>query len=635
LPTYALDAAKDAVTTFTRDKLDRLTAVTDAMGYSETYDLNAFGQQVRVKNKLDGVTTKTYDHRGLLVREYLPITSRQTDGTDKVVSNKYDYDSRGNLTKTYAAFGLNEEVVTTYEYDLLNRQKTKIGEAFVATHSYNLGTTKLTDGEPAGLISPTERTKYDLRGNIIEFRDAKDAITRNYYDNQNRKKAQLVETYFEGGRKGALTTWTYDAAGNVASETTHAGFVDMPETETEPRTEPTAPAGASVTTVYRYDGANRRIEAKVKNVTTASPGVTGFEIKTEDLVTSYVYDVMGNLVQETDARGVPKYTYYDRLGRKIGEVDPLGYMTFNTLDAEGNVLKEERFATAVMGATKTSVAATLAASVRNLSADDRTTVFTYYKNGWRWTEARQNVVTRAVNATTNVMDSADTSGTSIITYTYNGLGLILTRTEATGTDKTEYGYDAMGRQTAKVDPWMNAETFESQIGTVNYRRQRTETTYDGLGHVTKTWVGAMDTTGRLDRPATDHVTTYTYGDGELLMSVTDAEGAVHSYGYDPNGRMVADKYVRTEAGGFQRYEAINNRYDRSGRLAYQLTQTYDGSSTIWTAQEGTLVRYDGRGQMTGRGRGAALSSTNLQEKMDYDAGGRMWRSNSGDGVTKV
>ena len=69
-----------AVTALVRDKLDRLTQITDAEGKSETYTLDAFGNRTSVKNKVDGITTYTYDRHGLVLSETLPVISFQLDG---------------------------------------------------------------------------------------------------------------------------------------------------------------------------------------------------------------------------------------------------------------------------------------------------------------------------------------------------------------------------------------------------------------------------------------------------------------------------------------------------------------------------------------------------------------------------
>ncbi len=77
------------------------------------------------------------------------------------------------------------------------------------------------------------------------------------------------------------------------------------------------------------------------------------------------------------------YSYYDKLGRKTVQADAENYLTSWSYDGEGNVLSETRFATKYVGTPGTS-APTVAADAVN----DRTTTFTYDKNGHRLTETR-------------------------------------------------------------------------------------------------------------------------------------------------------------------------------------------------------------------------------------------------------
>jgi len=591
LPTITPGSA-DATTTIVRDKLDRVTATTDATNISESYALSAFGDRVTVTNKLGGVTTNTYDKRGQLLSEILPIKSTRADGTVQAnsVTNTYVYDARGNRTRMVEASGLTEQRTTNYVYDKADRLIQTIGDT-VQTVGTDLATT-------TG-ISPTQTNVYDNRDNVIESDDASGARTLSYYDQANRKIAQVDAL-------GALTQWTYDANGNVLTQTVYGDFVTLPAT---PGGAPPAPLNASNCrlTSYVYDRNNRLVSTTISGVLIGSYNGSAYQASTSDLISQTAYDASGNIVQTIDGNGNSTYFYYDRLGHKTGQVDPLGYLTTYALDQDGNVTTETRYATALAAGFSASVLPT-----GTSTADDRVTVFTYDKNGRRLTESRLNVTSYTVDS--NGALSSGTTTAATITYTYNGLGEITSKTEATG-DQTSYVYDGMGRQTSVTKP-----LFSDYTGAVV--QPQTLSYYDGLGNLTRTTVGNVGAA-----VSADHVTTYTYGAGGRLASMTDASGFVRSYGYDAEGRVVKESYSRVKSDGTSVTEANAYRYDALGRTVFQSTAGLGGST--WTFGDQTQTQYDTYGEVIAKG-----VNGGWQESYAYDSAGRVSRSNAGDGTTK-
>lgn len=71
---------------------------TDINGKSITNTYDGLGNLISVKDKNGNITTNTYDNLGRLLQEQIPF---QKNGTSTVYStNKYYYDSNGNLTKS-------------------------------------------------------------------------------------------------------------------------------------------------------------------------------------------------------------------------------------------------------------------------------------------------------------------------------------------------------------------------------------------------------------------------------------------------------------------------------------------------------------------------------------------------------
>lgn len=687
MPTVTANAA-DQVTTFVRDRLDRVTSVTDAENYTETYTLNAFGDRTAVTNKLLATKTYVYDKRGLMLTEVLPVGSTRADGTTQsaTITNKYEYDARGNRTKTIEAYGLTEQRTTLFAYDRLDRLIQESGDS-VQVLSEDLGTTTS--------VTPISTIAYDKRGNIVQTVDQAGARTISWFDHLDRKVSQVDGV-------GTLHTWTYDLAGNVASERVYAdpvaitpssptgswtadtvveGHIGPPRymasgeianvvqewtydctsstlteyaynaagevgiwdgtgyrvegswipTSATPGTysgdysvragtygalAPTDPqptgSGGYRETLYTYDRNNRLVASTVASQLVNLPA-NGNALTTSNLVTQTVYDAAGNVVQVIDPNGRSVFSFYDKAGHKVASVDQENYLTSYTLDGDGNVLTEERFATRVASAVTTSSdPVALRANVAK-TADDRITVFTYDRNGHRLTEQRNGVASYTINATTGVLSAGPTS--ALITYAYDGLGNVTRKTEATG-DYIDYAYDGLGRQTSAT-----ASAFTDYTGASV--RTMTETKYNGLNDLTRSTVRSLAGTA-----TTDQTTTYTYAGGTgRLLTVTDAAGFTRTYAYDVGGRVLRESYVRTKSDGATVAEANVYRYDQLGRVISQGTASY-GSS--WTLGDQTQVKYNAYGEVVAKG-----VNGGWQEKYDYDSGGRLWRSTAGDGVIKL
>jgi YD repeat-containing protein len=590
-PTLTPDA-QDAVTTFTYDKLDRLTAVRDAEQYSESYMLDSFGNRATVTNKLGGVTTNAYDKRGLLISETLAMASTRADGTVAAasVTNLFSYDARGNLTRKVEASGLAEQRTTTYGYDLRDRLVSTVGDSVQVTAD-NLSTLTAT--------APTQTNGYDARGNLVRAIDANGATTWSYYDRQNRKIAQV-------DARGALTTWTYDANGNLTSQKAYDDLTALPPASTGAPPVPANPDRYRLTT-YGYDKANRRVSTTIHGAMVGVDTGGVYTATAADITERVAYDAAGNVVATTNANGVRTYLYYDKAGRNIGSVDALGYLTTRQLDQNGNVVTETRFATALAPGFSAS---TLPAAAT--SADDRITTFTYDRNGQRLTESRLNVASYSVGLTGALTPGATTA---TIVYTYNGLGEVTSKTEATG-DKTTYAYDLQGRATSVTAPQMRDHTW------VNVSPQTTFA-YNGLGDITRTSVNSVGGSASLAR-----VTTNVYGAGGRLASTTDASGFTQTFGYDAAGNLVKTSYSRLRSDGTSVTEARAVRYDALGQQIFQATATLNGST--WTFGDAEQTQYNAFGEVVAKG-----VNGGAQQTYAYDSAGRIWRGVDDDGAIKL
>jgi YD repeat-containing protein len=596
LPTITADTAHDEITTYTHNLLGQVTKITDAEGYYEQYTLDAFGNQTAVRNKLAGITTNSFDRRGQLVSQTLAETSVRSDGTTEAssVTTTFQYDSRGNRTQMVEAAGLAEARTTSYTYDKLDRLLTTIGDAVTVVANDLLTTSSVT---------PTTANVYDNRGNLIQTTDPVGAKTLFYYDHLNRQIATVDAV-------GTLSTRTYDANGNVTSQKVYGDAITIPSAPSA-----SVPAPVSGTnyreTLYAYDRANRLITTTTANVQYGEYSGSAFTQGTADIVVTTTYDASGNIISQQDGRGNSVYYYYDKRGGQIAQVDQGNYLTAYALDADGNITKQEQFATALSATpSASSNPATLRSSVAG-NANDRITNSAYDRNGRLLSQSRTGVTAWTVNSSGTLAAAATTA---TISYTYNGLGEVLTTTEATG-DQTATIYDSFGRQTS-----VSGQAFTDYTGaTVT---PTAVTSYDGLNNVTRAVTNSTI------------INTNSYGAGGRLASTTDADGFAVTYGYDAAGRVVKQSYTREKSDNIAGVttstvtEAKAMRYDALGRAVYQSTATWNGTS--WAFGDYVQTRYDTFGEITAKGDNGLF-----QEATSYDNAGRAWKSTAGDGVTRI
>ncbi|WP_082697758.1 DUF6531 domain-containing protein [Novosphingobium fuchskuhlense] len=632
VPNPTLSANSDAKTTFEYDRLGRLKKTTDAEGKYESQTYTAFGGIDTKTNKLGGTTSYLYDHRGLMTSETMSMTSVDRTGTQQSSSvvNTYTYDGFGNRKTMVEAFSLTEVRSTSYGYDRNNRLSSVSGTAVPVLYPNASGV--LTEGTG----TTTTITRYDSLGNVTEtlvqttIGTSTTTLSRTlaWYDRLGRKSDE-----FKAGStidKGTLTHWSYYASGNVQAASVYGVEVTIAATAARPAA---APAGGSIlrTTNYSYDKLDRLTETKVAGVLVGSYSGTAFSYNlSADITTTNLYDSAGNLVRQTDGRGDNTYFYYDKLNRKTEQVDRENYLTTWKLDEDGNTVDEVRYANGVVGAVTTAAAPQVnAPGVTPTStvylftdaANDRATHFTYDRMGRRLTEVRNGVQATTINATSGVRTTA--TATSVITYTYNELGEVKSKREATG-DKTVYDYDNMGRMTKETD--LPAGSYNETTGAIIDLTNApvTQFWYDGLGNLTRS-----DENGR--------ATQYQYYASGKLKSLTNADNVVRTYYYDGAGNKVAEKYLRKA--GDTTYDAMTYAYDAASRLTTQGYATVTGAT--WakaTNSDTTQMAYNAYGEVVGRGMNltsAQITAGAYQDQFSYDNAGHMWRTTAGDGTVDL
>lgn len=425
----------------------------------------------------------------------------------------------------------------------------------------------------------------------MQVSDANGQRTLFYYDDQNRKTAEVSAV-------GTLSELFYDAVGNVTRSRVWGSAIGLPGSPGG--TPPAAPGGEYRDTHYTYDTINRLLTSSVENVRTGRWNGSSLALVMQTITTSYEYDPMGNIVTVTDGNGVETHHLYDRAGRKVRTVDGEGYFTGWLYDAQGNVWHERRWA------IRSNFYTGGLWQDPPLSGEDRCTNFAYDRNGRRIAEYRFDVEAYGVDGSGTLYAN---NGISTIGYTYNGLGEVTAKTEATG-EQTQYQYDSSGR--------LSVETRTGYVDSDNNRVQpQLVYRYDALGNLVHT--RQTGTGGGAER-----VTRYVYEAGRL-STMQDAAGAITYYYYDRVGNLLRQGGQRTRAtdGGF--HESVLFTRDAAGRVVSQTIGQWNGSS--WNLGDRQNMQYNAYGEIARRG-----TNGGWQEEFQYDATGQVVKSNAGDGV---
>ncbi|MGF6647339.1 LysM peptidoglycan-binding domain-containing protein [Paraburkholderia sp. GAS82] len=597
--------AKDAVTTMQYDRLDRLIKSVDAEGYSESWIYDGWGNCTSHVNRVGGTYSYTYDRRGLLLSETLPVTS-----AGAAVVNRFEYDSRGNRIRTIEAVGLKEQRLTQFQFDALDRLIKKTGDVLTV---YTNGT---SGSNGWATVQPVESFEYDARGNLVRHTDANGNTTSWYYDPADHKSAEVSAA-------GTLSMWAYDGAGNLMVQRVYGDMVSATFGSTPP-------SAAVVTNVretrYAYDANNRLVETRIPGVNTGrqNPTTGAWEYDLRDLVTRTEYDASGQPIVTVDGYDNKTYCYYDRLGRRILQIDAEGYATAWKYDAMGNVTEERCFAQRSAGAFDPKAQAATLVAAWPVGADDRITQFTWDRNGRMTSDSRLNVFYATVDGNGRLIER---QGSAVNHYSYDGEGHLLQRIDANGS-QYNWSYDLVGRKTGELLP-----SFADYLGRTV--RASTSYEYDGLNNLLRETQRSASGIAQ-----NDLVTAYVYGTGGRLASKTNANNVTTTFAYDSAGNMTLVNYTRGDADGrtyqeanYISYDAANRQFERWS--ASNQTGNVDRSGQpVWENSPTTRTVYNAYGEIVAQGvyAGGFYSINTLAYYADYDKAGRAVKSNFDRGI---
>jgi len=358
---------------------------------------------------------------------------------------------------------------------------------------------------------------YDTRGNVETIREASDPrgiIDRYEYDLLSRVKKQRIN---DGDSQQQVTDYQYDSVGNLKKTITYHSNNEARET------------------LHEYDRLNRRIKTTLSDPDGTPGGATGFASE----VTTFKYDVAGNLIAETNGENETVRRFYDSQGDLISEFDGNGDETRYRYDSEGNL-------TAVI--------------------DGQQNATRYKYDGLN--RVTQETITAEVNAISQPLSRS---------YVYSAAGN-LERVFDRNNRHIHYVYDSLDRSI--IEYWRPTAFVYNEVPT-----HVMSWAYDKLGRVTK----QVDGNASYANTADDIVDTFTYdGLGRLVEQRNYDPETFSTQGHQsglPRVRQTYDYFFQTTSTGTIFFDRVartqtlvtssgetpiaytQSEYDRLGRLA--------------------------------------------------------------------
>lgn len=382
---------------------------------------------------------------------------------------------------------------------------------------------------------------------------------------------------------GNIYRYTYTTVGatTLAAPTTSPSLLALPPPDPEEPPPPTTPSAPLLTSTVQpgvssiANGGTPQITLAYHYEDTRFPtALTGKTIN-GSRYSWFSYDANGRAVETRHANNTERYTFLYTAGTggslTVAVTNPLGKVTTYRFDAKGRGLS-------VAGQPSAHCAYTYKAT-------------TYDSNGYRAAESdfRDAITAYTYNAKGQLLQRIeDSTGSAPRTTTYAwGTNDRLSRLTVSGYSQTDLNYTTNGRLASRTVTTLGGTGGSGRALTTTYAY-----TTGGNGLVTKRVV-----TG----PASSDVVTYNYNATGDLVSVvnalghtvsyggynalglpgtmTDANGAVTTYVYDPRGRLasvseVINGIVRTRKTA---YNALGQVTDTWTPDSLHVANTYDAA----------------------------------------------------------
>jgi RHS repeat-associated protein len=513
------------------------------------------------------------------------------------------YDAQGRATRSEHAGGA-DRVIIAYG----TGASRTITDALGTTRTFGYATFAATRSVPTGISAFCDHCgsqvasflNYDANANVVLSRDFKNVETIYAYDTTRNLETSRTEANGSAVQRTTTTAWhptyrlpaqvdepnrrttfTFDAAGNILTET----VADLT----------TTPNATRVWT-YTYD-------ATGKMLTRDGPRTDALDVTTYTYYNCTTGNECGQLQTTTNALGqTTTYNTYDAHGRPTRITDPNGTVSVLAYD------HRQRLTSLTVGADTTTYEYWPTGLLKKLTMPDGSFVLTTYDNAHRQTkfaDGQGNRIEYTLDGLGNVTaeNLYDASGALARSgsQVFNSLNQLWKVMGAAGTAAvtTVYGYDSNGNPESVTAPMGRSATFA--FDELDRLKQITEPA-TGL---TKFGYDSRDNVVSI-RDARGIESTYTYDGLDALKQQSSPNAGAANHSYDADGNITGSTDARNKAAVYQ-YDAFGRpteiRYpDQTIALTYdtgtnglgRLTGMSDASASLaWT--------YDPQGRVTGKG----------------------------------
>ena len=530
-------------TRYSYDSLGNVTSMTDARGLKTVYEYDANGNRTLERDAAGNTIRRSYDlvSNNLLSETKYAVADPDGDGaaqaseaiTTNYIYDSYDrlhftvsaegrvqaflYDGRGQLSATrsyvenrYLGSSFEDSSLVTWLMlaNLNKAQSIRVDYAYDARGQVTSKTTyAIVDADGKGILDGKQSVQqfiYDQAGNLLQSIDGRGISTSYTYDGLGR---MLTST--DAANRQTINTYTDDGLGGRFSTTLANGLITTSVQDKSGRVLQQLQSSASA------------------NLSTARN----------------VYDASGRLVRTEMQNAQNSYLVYDSAGRKVGVIDENKFLTEYFYNANDQISKTVRYATAV---NKNWLNAS-GDLTTNAITDLRPSANAFDRTSWN-----------VYDAAARLVQSIDAGG-AVKQYEYDGLSRLVRLTEyATRLDLSLLANTNAPNLTSvasSADDRISRKFYDKDsnlLGSLDGDGYLTEYIYNGVNQLTSSTRyanpanAAALANGNLAalRPAEspdDQRQRNFYNAKNQLIASLDAENYRTEMSYDANGNLISRK----------------------------------------------------------------------------------------------
>jgi RHS repeat-associated protein len=525
---------------------------------------------------LQNCNNSTAPTKGLVNRidEYLNQQS-YSNTTSSYLTTKSLFDSHGNVTDVYD-FNNNHSSFaydTTYS-EYATKATNALGQSGTVAYDYTCGeVTSATD-----LNSLVSSTTLDALCRVTQATLPNGSYVKTQYFNLGSPTTQYVETDYPGPSGDIYSRQYFDGVGRHYKVISRGSSADT-----------------EVDTTYDARG----------NVSTST---TPYFVGGAGVVTTYSYDAMDRATKVTLPDNNTLQSFYGPNSNcngcgvwSVTLLDPLGHKETDWHDAHGNQTRHDEY---VGGAWSSATYSYDLLNHLATSTDPAGNVITYTTDSLGrivgLNDPDKGPWTYTYDASGNVLTETDALVTQVVSYAYDALDRLTSKTTSgdgnTFTwayDQAQTGYYNVGKLTAKSDPY-GSETFSyDNVGKLVSTTRTTDGvsypftySFDNAGRLLTESYPDGDSVGTLGYDAAGEltsvpnlVTSVTYDAMKRISSIVNANGTTQSFTYDPNRLWLTSV---TTTNGSTNLQALTYGFDADGNRTSVTSNSSNATEESWT-----------------------------------------------------